>query len=284
MITRLICALSLMIPAYIHADDGTVTPADLAKYGDCVTAATAETNSPNDLIKACREPAEAGIPGAQYAFGLGFMSRNEAGDRTAGIQWLEKAAVSGNPAAEFALAGILLQEQSPASVERGRVLLRNSVCSGYPPGVAVLDGEGITRDKLRCAARSDEDFSGEWIADLKWVKIDPMVEGGPQLKLLFTSNSSVQVFMKSDSDWTEVKAGQFKVTHLEEVISVSSVDSGWDFDGKWIESWTVQLLRTGSNDARVTFLRTVNNPHVPAAIKFRTFSTLAEGNASRRSH
>jgi len=279
---RLACALLLSIAAVpLCTADEVVKTVDLAKYQECVTSATKEDSVAADLIKACRLPAEAGVPGAQYAFGIGLIGRNEVGDRTSGIEWLEKAAASGNPAATFALGSVLLQEESPASVERGRVLFRQAVCTGYPPAVSALAQGGVARDKIGCLPATDEDFTGEWVADLKWVKIEPVGEGGPQMKLSF-ANDSVQVFMKSDSDWVEVKSGKFRVTQLEQSINVSSMDTGWDFDGKWIESWTIQLLRTAANEASLTFLRTVNNPHIPPALSWRTFSTVAEGKALRR--
>jgi len=266
--------------ASLFAAEKAVKPDDLTKYHECTAAATKEETTADQMIEACRQPAEAGIPGAQYAYGVGLLGRNQAGDRTAGIDWLEKATASGNPAAAFVLAGVLLQEESPASQERGRSLVRQVVCSGYPPAVSAFAAQGVTADKIRCSPAPDEDFTGEWIADLKWVKVEPVGEGGPQLKLIF-SKDSVQVFMKSGSDWVEVKPGLFKITHIAQSINVSAMESNWDFDGKWIESWTILMLRTEADKATLSFLRTVNNPHVPADLGWRTFSTLAEGNAIR---
>jgi hypothetical protein len=68
---------------------------------------------------------------------------------------------------------------------------------------------------------------------------------------------------------------------LKQSAAITAFDSGWDFDGEWIESWTIQLLRVGLDDARVSYLRTVNNPHMPAAISWRTFSSISEGSARR---
>jgi hypothetical protein len=274
--------VSLAIVAAIgcSASADTLTSEDLSTYHKCVVAATNEARTADEIIKACTESAEAGIPGAQYALGVGLLSRGQAGDRTRGLQWLEKTSATGHPAAALVLGSLLAQEESPASVERGRGFLQKAVCSGYPPAVSAFAQHGVSPDKLGCVRSADEDFSGEWLADLKWVKIEPFQAGGPQLKMVFEGNN-VRVFMKSDSDWSEVKAGKFNVTHLEQSISVSALDSDWDFDGKWIESWTIQILRTGADEARVSFLRTVNNPHVPPELTFRTFSTLAEGKAKR---
>ena len=270
---RLAALVAFVISAAsLVAAEKAVTPDDLKKYQECTAAATKQETTADQMIEACRQPAEAGIPGAQYAYGVGLLSRNQAGDRTAGIDWLEKSVASGNPAAAFVLADVLLQEDSPASQKRGRILVRQVVCSGYPPAVSALAAQGVTADKIGCSPAPDEDFTGEWIADLKWVKVEPAEKSGPQLKLIF-SNDSVQVFMKSDSGWVEVKPGLFKITHMAQSISVSAMETGWDFDGKWIESWTILMLRTEADKASLSFLRTVNNPHVPANLGWRTFST-----------
>ena len=189
-----------------------------------------------------------GDSGAQYAVGIGLIARNQEGDRTAGAQWLEKAAAAGNPAGMFALAGVLLGDDAPAIVERGRVMLRQSIC---------------------------------WLADMKWTKIDREVQGPVQMKVVIAADAA-QVFAKRGDEWTELKPGKFKTTQLEESLILSSFDAGWDQDGKWIESATVQLLRTGPNEATIAFFRTVNNPHMPAELPWRTFTTLAEGKATRQ--
>lgn len=284
MPTRIALVLTCtVLAAHLSAAEAKKPAMDLVKYQACVTAATSEETTADQMIDACREPAEAGIPGAQYALGVGLFRRNQAGDRTAAMDWLEKSVATNSPPAALAFAGILLQEQTPASRERGLALFRQAACAGYPPALEVLEQQGGSREALGCEAATDEDFTGEWIADLKWVKLGVLGdsgEAGAQLKLAFAGDE-VRVFMKGGSEWTEVKPGSFKVTHVQQSISVASLEPGWDFDGKWIEAWTIQMLRTGPNEAAITFLRTVNNPHLPSTLSWRTFSTLAEGKAQR---
>ena len=277
---RTLCVLPLIAAVQLTAAEATVPSPVLAKYQDCVLTSTKEDAQLADLIAVCREPAEAGIPGAQYALGVALFARNQAGDRTAAMELLEKSVASGSPVAAFAYAGVLLQENSPASSQRAGELLRLALCADYPAAVSAFAQQGIRRETIGCSPAADEDFTGEWVTDLKWVKIEPIGGDDPQLKLVF-ENDTVKVFMKSGDAWTEVKPGTFKVAHVAQSISVSSIESGWDFDGKWIEAWTVQLLRTGPDEASATFLRTVNNPHLPATLSWRTFSTLAEGTARR---
>jgi hypothetical protein len=85
----------------------------------------------------------------------------------------------------------------------------------------------------------------------------------------------------SSSDWVEAKPGKFRVAVLDQTAIVSAVDSGWDFEGKWIESWSIQLLRTGHDSAVASFFRTANNVNIPSTIPWRTFSALAEGSAHK---
>ena len=94
--------------------------------------------------------------------------------------------------------------------------------------------------------------------------------------------SAVRVFVKSDDEWIEAKPGKFTFTQLEQSATIAATDSGWDFDGKWIESWTLQFMRTGPNDAAVAYLRTVNNPNLPDQFNWRAFSSFAKGEAHRR--
>jgi hypothetical protein len=124
------------------------------------------------------------------------------------------------------------------------------------------------------------DFSGEWILSLKWDKAAP---AGPEVQSyrITVGAGAPRVHYKVDEKWIEAKPGRFVMTQNDETATISVSDSGWDFDGKWIETWTIQLLRTGHDEAAASYLRTVNNPHLPAQFSWRTFTTFAEGTARR---
>jgi hypothetical protein len=64
---------------------------------------------------------------------------------------------------------------------------------------------------------------------------------------------------------------------------ISTLDSGWDLDGKWVETWTIQLLRLSDQEAVINFVRTVNNLHIPAASTLKVMTSMAEGKAIRSS-
>jgi hypothetical protein len=165
------------------------------------------------MIEICLAPAQAGVPGAQYALGIALVGRNEAGDYSTGVEWLEKSAAVENPAAAFALASVLLQQNAPASQERARNLLKTAVCAGYPYALSALKQGGGTPERVGCQPLPEENFDGEWIADLKWLKsgvVIPDATATYQLKIVL-AGSTAQVFMKGDSGWTEVKPGRFRL-------------------------------------------------------------------------
>ncbi len=276
--------LAVLFVATVAFAPGLHAQSEEAKvYQECVEAATGRSGDAAKALEVCLAPANAGIPGAQYAMGALLVQRNQPGDRAAGIEWLEKAVAANNPAAAFTLAGVLLEEQDkPASQTRGRDLLKSTICAGYPKAVEVVEQQGFKRENVGCESKPAEDFTGEWIADLKYAKADAVLANAPpfQLKLVLAPGSA-HVFRKQDQAWTEIKPNSFKLQILEQSASITSLDSGWDFDGEWIEAWTLNLLRVGAAEARVSFLRTVNNPHVPSTISWRTFSTLSEGTARR---
>lgn len=276
--TLLILTLAITLPTLAQV----AKEADVKAYQECVAAATDPNGTPGKAVETCLAPAKVGIPGAQYALGASLVNRNEAGDRTAGIEWLEKSAGSGNPAAAFTLAGILLQEQSPASQARGRDFLKAAVCAGYPHALSALQQGGVKRESVGCLPVPEEDFTGEWIADLKWVKsgVVSAEASNYQLKIVIESDSP-RVFAKFDGTWTEVKPDRFKLEKHGQSATVVAIDRGWDFDGEWIESWTIQLLRTGRDEAHVAYLRTVNNPYMPQTFHWRAFSSFSEGSARR---
>jgi hypothetical protein len=253
---------------------------DLAAYQRCVSAVQEGATAVGNALMECEGPAKEGIPGAQYALGALLVNRAGAGDVEQGMKWLESAVAAGSPPAAFHLATVYLQKADAESVARGRQLFRSAACAGYPPARSALRESGASVESLACRPAADTDFTGDWVAELKWQKTEPIGEGGQALKLSI-GGGVVRVHMKAGDAWVEVKEGKFSMSQLEQTLTISANDSGWDFDGKWIETWTIQLLRTGADSATVSFLRTVNNPHVPPRLSWRTFSTLAEGQARR---
>jgi hypothetical protein len=89
--------------------------------------------------------------------------------------------------------------------------------------------------------------------------------------------------MHSSQGWIEVKPGQFTARQADDSLVISALDSGWDLDGKWVESWTIHLLRLSDQEAVINFVRTVNSLHVPAALPLKVWVRLF-WNGSDQSH
>jgi hypothetical protein len=276
-------AIATFLAATILSSAEASTPAKIEfsmVYHECTQAVQDAAAGVAGALKTCEEPARQGVPGAQYAMGALFVSRGAPADLTDGVQWLEKAIVSGSPAASYLLATVLVSRGDETSVSRARELFKSAVCAGYPPAVEALTKEGVHVDALGCPKTAETDFSGEWLLSLRWDKAAP---AGPETESyrLAIEGGTPRVYFKSEDKWLEAKPGRFVMTQNDETATISVRDIGWDFDGKWIESWTIQLMRTGEEGAAVAYLRTVNNPDLPVKFAWRTFATFAEGTARR---
>lgn len=245
---------------------------DTDLYNKCQEAV--RRNAVDDAVRLCSGPATQGIPGAQYGLGVLLVNRGNAGDLETGLGWLEKAHAAGNPAAAFALYMIYTQRHMEEAARRAQDLFQEAACAGYPAAVSALMKHSPA---IQCPEKAG--FAGDWLAEMKWVKTDLPTQGTMTLKISIGSDNAVRVFIKPSGDWVEAKPGKFTVSVLDQTAIVSALDSGWDFEGKWIESWSIQLLRTGRDSATASFFRTVNNVHIPVTIPWRTFSVLAEGSA-----
>ena len=277
-------AIAMFLAATTVAATKPAAPAKIefsTAYGECTQAVQGSTDVAAALRK-CEEPARQGVPGAQYVMGALLVNRGAPADMTAGIAWLEKAIASGSPAAAYDLATVLAARSDDAAASsRGRELFKSAVCAGYPPAVELLTSQGVSRDSMQCPQRPETDFSGEWLLSLKWDKAAP---AGPEMESyrITVDAGTARVYYKDEKkQWVEAKSGRFVLAQDGETATISVRDIGWDFDGKWIESWTIQLMRTSAEEAAVAYLRTVNNVNLPAQFAWRTFATFAEGTARR---
>jgi hypothetical protein len=273
----LLCFVILVASLPLHSFAADKPDPLVVAYSRCTDAAMKPGANPADGIAACKEPAEAGVPGAQYAMGALLLNGANGQSSPEAVQWLERAVAAGHPGAAYFLASVL----SSTNPTRARELVRTAACGEYTPALEMFQKPGLTFDKSACPPRRDTDFAGEWSGKLPWVKIPPASTATAlELKVAF-SGSDVHVFMRSADAWIEVKRGLFKVAQVDETAVVSVLDSGSDFDGKWIESWSLTLLRISDDEAVVTFSRTVNNRDMPANLSWRTFTTVAEGRMKR---
>ena len=226
---RAVIVVSLLLTPVLFAQ---ATKFDTAAYEKCQEAV--RKNAVENAIRDCSAPAVQGIPGAQYGLGVLLVNRGTTDDLTAGIKWLEKAHAAGNPAAAFALSRVYGRQSSGEAKKRVHDLFQEAACAGYPAAVSEL----MKHADVTCAERSPG-FVGDWIANLKWVKTELPAEGGFDFKISVGADGTVKVFRKSAAAWSEVKQGKFAISVLDQTAIVSVLDSGWDFEGKWIESWSI---------------------------------------------
>lgn len=248
-------------------------------YSRCTDSLMSAKNL-EEAIDACRESAEQGVPGAQFALGGLLMKAARGSASEEATQWLEKAVAQGHTGAAYLLAGTMKDSEETAKKQRVSELFRMAACGDYPAALDELKRAGATKEQLFCGQRADADFNGAWSGSLQWTKVSPGAGSGPELKLVL-ADGKASVFMKRDDTWSEVKPGKFKVTQLEQTLVVSAIESGSDFDGVWIEAWTIHLLRLDADTAQLSFLRSVNNRDLPATLSWRTFTTAAEGRVQR---
>jgi len=266
--------LTAIFPAATLAADS--PDAIAVAYGRCTDTYMKPNADPAAGVAACREAAEAGVPGAQYAMAGALLELAHGESSPEAVQWLERAVASGHAGASYLLARLI----GATDRQRANSLFRAAVCGESQAALADLQKHGVAFDRSSCPRRPLADFSGEWSGRLGYTK--PIVEssGGPELKVVFNAGSA-RVYAKIGDAWMEVKPGKFTVSQLGETVVVSALDSGSDFDGKWIETWSLTFLRLTESESVVNYIRTVNNRDMPATFSWRTFTTIAEGRMKR---
>lgn len=251
---------------------------DQEAYTQCVTTATSGKATVDEALAACSGPASRGATGAMYALGVLLSKSARATDRMASVSWLEKAANAGHALAAFRLAKANLDGASEAERATGTKWLRFAACSGYTPAEEMAKARGISAVMSDCPARALADFEGTWAGELAGLKADDPV----RLVQISVRGNAVHVLTKATDKWIEVKAGKFTMSQLGPSLMITALDSGWDLDGQWIESWSFALLRLAPNEVFTTFTRSVNNPNLPTNLEWRFFTSVSEGRLLRQ--
>lgn len=275
LIATLLLSTQVAVPAPPKPPDGTDVA---AVYHECTDAV--RRNAADEVIAKCERAALHNVPGAVYALGAFLANRGTPESVARGEEWLRKAVALGSTATAWHLATILADRPDEASVKHAQGLFQRAVCEGYPPALEALSKQGLRKDDARCTPNPYTDFSGEWIIRITSDNNTPSTAVADRYRIV-VSTGAVRVYYEVNDRWVEAKAGKFAIAQNDEFATVSVMDSGWDLDGKWIESWTIQLMRLGMDEANVAFLRTVDNPDLPRDLSWRTFSRFAEGTASR---
>jgi hypothetical protein len=97
--------------------------------------------------------------------------------------------------------------------------------------------------------------------DGSWGGAIPITGPSPeQLELrLSIDGERAQVWVVHEGSWVEVKPGTFQVRRQLSNAIISSIDSGEDGDGTWVESWVLVTTPVASDKLLVAWTRVVNN-------------------------
>jgi hypothetical protein len=261
--------------------DDVAAAADLEQYGKCVGAFTQKEGTIPDRLALCAGPAQQGLAGAQFAVAMLLLENGQADGREQAIAWLEKAARSGHPIAAHTAARLLLRDPVAERRASGVQHLTTAYCAGYPGADETAREAGIDPAQLVCRSRTAASFDGVWTGQPAWVQAPAGAPAPAALKIVIGANKA-HVWSGRDGKWSEVKPGKFRLVSLEDSAMVLAIDSGWDIDGRWVESWTLHLLRLTADSALLNWVRTVNNVHAAADSPLRAFTTVAEGTLARQ--
>jgi hypothetical protein len=261
------------------------SPDLLAAYETCIEGMVAAGGAAADAIRACQGPAEAGITGAQFALGELLLREGPTRNPVAAFRWYRLAAERGNPAAQFALA-LMLGNGIGAAADRDAALgyLGKAYCAGYPLALTTIVEQEIDPNPFGCEARQPPPLDGTWSGELAWVHASSPAGRWKTDSLSFRltiAGDAVTVEALQDGEWGEVKPGKFRLTRLKGNAVVFSLDDGWDFDGNWVEGWTINLAPVDEGTLAATWTRSVANLQTPESFDSRTFTAVAAGTFTR---
>lgn len=249
-------------------------------YAACVQIVTSDAPIPEGAAETCERARQVGLPSADYALALVLLHAGPPERHGEAISLLEGAVASGHPGAALTLGASYLRSEDAAVRQRGLDHLDFAYCSGHPQAREIVQGwkDGSVPS---CPESAALEMTGTWTASLAWATAQPGEGSQPPRLQVRLGGATAQVRIESDGKWIPVKDGSFTVTQLDGTAIVQSLDSGWDLDGEWVESWVVHLHRLDSARARMTLLRSVRNVHLPIDSEWKVFSNLAVGEATR---
>jgi hypothetical protein len=94
---------------------------------------------------------------------------------------------------------------------------------------------------------------------------------------------SARVWFKPEKDWVNVPRA-FRVARLRTNAVVTSIESGKDEDGIWVETWSIAVAQKSDDTALATYSRLVNNEDLPVSSEHKAFAFAATGELKRENH
>lgn len=87
----------------------------------------------------------------------------------------------------------------------------------------------------------------------------------PEPNLAFSiTKDAAKVYQKSNNNWTEIKAGSFRIVSGATNAILFAITAGTDSDGGWVETWNYTITHKERDTIYVVKTRAVNNYNKPA--------------------
>jgi hypothetical protein len=126
-----------------------------------------------------------------------------------------------------------------------------------------------------------DDLRGDWRGTLVIANApdshDDLDWRNPNRFRFVISESSVHVLAWDNETWREIKPGTFAITTYETSAVITSITSGNDEDGVWVETWSFAVTVIDSDHIRAMFQRQVNNKDMKRDDPAATWGQIAFG-------
>lgn len=125
------------------------------------------------------------------------------------------------------------------------------------------------------------DLRGDWLGALVIANApdshDDLEWRNPNRFRFVISESAVRVYAWDNETWREIKPGTFGITTYETSAVITSITSGTDEDGVWVETWSFAVTTINSDQLRAMFQRQVNNKDMKRDDPAATWGQIAFG-------
>jgi hypothetical protein len=128
-------------------------------------------------------------------------------------------------------------------------------------------------------------YQGTWEGALTHVATSLGEEGAKGIRELVLrvrfENDTISVAIKLEGEWTDVKPGTFQISQYDTNAVVTSITSGSDDDGTWIETWSFAITPIDDSHIDVLWQRQVKNKNMDATNPYAVFGGVAYGELTR---
>ena len=160
----------------------------------------------------------------------------------------------------FLVSRVRFEEPSPQQAAP-----QKSVISSIVESISQQPSSSESKQSID-SSHSLFNLNGEWrgvLQPLHGSHLDPR-DWKLELKL-FISDHTAKVYLRRGEQWSEVKAGKFRINRHKTNATIHSIDSG----GGWVESWVFSISRYDEDNINVYGNRIINNFHQAAGASGR---------------